>query len=308
MRVGRCIETLHRFDVVDAAVVDSAEDEVRARSAMAEPGEQPAMTGTEAAARVADVLRMFTNGPAAVGVSEIARELGLSKAVVHRILQSLVSRSFVVVDPATREYRLGPSAVALGVRALRDIDLRRAARPVLRRLRDLTGETTTLSELVASSRVYLDQFESRQEIKMTVELGRPHPLHAGASGRAILAFLPEQTVEQVIESGLPALTPATIRSSGGLRRSLAKVRSGGYATSQGERQHGAGSVAAPVFGIDGDVLGAISVCGPVSRFDAEAVDRYAPMVVAAAAEVSQSLGWDGRRPRRAGTGGRQRPA
>ena len=79
--------------------------------------------GTEAAARVADVLLLFTDGPDAWGVSAIARELGLSKAVVHRILQTLVDRRLLVADPATRGYLLGPASAALGARALRESDL-----------------------------------------------------------------------------------------------------------------------------------------------------------------------------------------
>ncbi len=249
-------------------------------------------TGTEAADRVADVLTLFAHGSASVGVSEIARELELSKAVVHRILQSLASRSFVTVNPDTREYRLGPAAVALGARALRDVDLRRVARPVLRRLRDDTDETTTLSELVDDTRVYLDQIESRQEVKMTVELGRPHPLHAGASSRVILAFLPAERVKRIIDAGLPALTSDTIASAHALRRELAEVRRTGYAASHNERQLGAASVAAPVFNVEGEVVGSLSVCGPVSRFDDAATARYAPVVIAAAEEVSRALGWD----------------
>jgi DNA-binding IclR family transcriptional regulator len=240
---------------------------------------------------VADVLALFTAGPAALGVSEIARELGLSKAVVHRILQSLASRSFVEADPQTRGYRLGPAAVALGARALRDLDLRRAASPVLQRLRETTRETTTLSALLGGARVYLDQYESPQEIKMTVELGRPHPLHAGASSRAILAFLPEPAREAVITDELAPLTAETIVDPAQLRRRLAEVRETGCATSLGERQHGAASVAAPVFGMDGQVVGSISVCGPVSRFDPQTVRRYVPLVREAALEISRALGW-----------------
>jgi len=250
-----------------------------------------ANAGTESAGRVADVLALFTAGPAALGVSEIARELGLSKAVVHRILQSLASRSFVEADSQTRGYRLGPAAVALGARALRDLDLRRAASPVLQRLREATRETTTLSALLGGARVYLDQYESPQEIKMTVELGRPHPLHAGASSRAILAFLPEPAREAVITDELARLTPDTIVDPAQLRRRLAEVRETGCATSLGERQHGAASVAAPVFGMDGQVIGSISVCGPVSRFDPQTVRRYVPMVREAALEISRALGW-----------------
>jgi len=250
-------------------------------------------SGTEAAARVADVLLMFASGPAALGVSEIARELGLSKAVVHRILQSLASRSLVRADPETRGYRLGAGAIALGARAMRGFDLRTAARPTLRRLRDLTRETTTLTVLVQDSRVYLDQYESPQEVKMTVGLGRRWPLHAGASGRAMLAFLPEEQIEHVIAGGLTAMTPETIVDPDGLRRQLAATRSVGWATSRGERQQGAGSVAAPVFGMDGEVVGSISVCGPLARFDRETVEHYVPLVCSAAAEISTAMGWDG---------------
>lgn len=266
---------------------------VRARKARGGPALSPTGgAGTEAADRVADVLTLFAHGSTSVGVSEIARELGLSKAVVHRILQSLASRSFVTVNPDTREYRLGPAALALGARALRDVDLRRAARPVLRRLRDDTDETTTLSELVDDGRVYLDQIESRQEVKMTVELGRPHPLHAGASSRVILAFLPAERVKRIVDGGLPALSSDTITSTHALCRELAEVRRKGYATSHNERQFGAASVAAPVFNVESEVIGSLSVCGPVSRFDDATTARYAPLVKAAAEEVSRVLGWD----------------
>lgn len=252
-------------------------------------------SGTAATDRVAAVLALFIHGPAGAGVSEIARELSLSKAVVHRILQSLASRGFVTVDPDTREYRLGPAAVALGSRALSDVDLRRAAQPVLRRLRDDTEETTTLSELVDDTRVYLDQFESRQEVKMTVELSRPHPLHAGASSRVILAYLPAERVQRIIDAGLPALTADTIATAGSLRRELAETRRTGCAASHNERQPGASSVASPVFNVDGEVIGSLSVCGPSARFDDAAIARYAPMVMAAAEEVSRALGWDSHR-------------
>ena len=258
---------------------------------MADASGATAAVGTEAATRVADVLLTFTKGPAALGVTEIARELGLSKAVVHRILQSLATRSLVRADAGTREYRLGPGAIALGARAMRDFDLRLAAQPTLRRMRDITKETTTLSARLQDSRIYLDQYESPQEIKMTVELGRPYPLYAGASSRAILAFLAEETIERVISRGLERLTPETIRSPRELRRRLAESRATGYAISKGERQSAAGSVAAPVFGIDGDVVGSISVCGPVDRFDDATITRYVPIVASGAAEISRALTW-----------------
>ncbi|MEO7005920.1 MAG: IclR family transcriptional regulator [Terrimesophilobacter sp.] len=241
---------------------------------------------------MADILLALSRDDSAIGVSAIARELNLSKAVVHRILQSLASRDLVRIDPASRAYSLGPSATALGARALRQLDLKVVARDDLVSLRNATRETTTLSLLVVDKRTYVDQYESPQEIKMTVEPGRLYPLHAGASSRAILAFLPDVDVTRVLESRLEPLTDETIDDLDVLKERLGQVRATGYATSRGERQSGAGSVAAPVFRGDGRVVGSISVCGPLARFDTPAVERYVPLVTAAASRISARLGWD----------------
>jgi DNA-binding IclR family transcriptional regulator len=249
--------------------------------------------GTEAAARVADVLLLFTDGPSTLGVTRIARVLGLSKAVVHRILQSLATRGIVTLDPASREYRLGSAAAALGARALRDSDLRSAALTLLRELRDATHETATLTSLVPHGRVYLDQVEGAHEIKMTVELGRRFPLHAGGSGKCMLAFLPEQLREHILTEPLEALTANTVTDAETLRAECKQIRNCGYATSGGERQGDAGSVAAPLFDVSGEVVAAISVCGPRYRVTPAFVEEIAPQVVEAAGRISRRLGWRG---------------
>lgn len=248
--------------------------------------------GTESATRVADVLMLFLTDPAH-GVSAIASRLNLSKSVVHRILQSLVARSLVDYDDVRREYRLGPAIAALGTRALGNLDLRTIAMPVLRGLARATGETVTLSALVGSSRIYLDQLPSLKEVRMTVEVGRPVPLHAGASSRAILAFAPPDLRAAVLNEALSALTAQTITSREELEASLAETARTGVARSFGERQEDAGSVASSLFGPHGEVVGAISVCGPVNRFDAGVIERFAPLVLEAACEISSLLGWDG---------------
>ncbi|MFI0355996.1 IclR family transcriptional regulator [Actinomadura sp. 9N407] len=247
--------------------------------------------GTEAAARVADVLLLFAGGPRYLGVSAISRELGISKAVVHRILRSLVSREMLATDDGVPGYRLGPAAVALGVSALRRFDARAAAAPVLRRLRDQTGETTTLSGLVGDQRVYLDQFESRNEIKMTVEIGTRFPLHAGSSGKVILASLPADRREAILAGPRAALTERTVTGEAELRADLAVIGADGVAASMGERQADAGSVAAALLGPDGEVHGAISVCGPAYRFTPEAVERYRVLVREAAEEIRAGWAW-----------------
>lgn len=248
-----------------------------------------ASAGTESAERVADVLLAFAGWDGPLGVSEIARKLDLSKAVVHRILQSLVSRSLLQYSTKSRDYQLGPASVALGVQALRRLDLRTLARVPLMELRESTGETTTLSLLSGDKRIYIDQYESPHEVKMTVELGRMHPLHAGASSRAILAFLPEEFITRVIVAGLAATTFKTITDPDALRANLQRVRELGYSRSARERQNDAGSVAAPLFGPHGEVIGCISVCGPSARFDDAVVARYAPLVTSTAARITSLI-------------------
>jgi DNA-binding IclR family transcriptional regulator len=252
--------------------------------------------GTETAGRVIDVLLLFTDGPDELGVSRIARDVGLSKAVVHRILQTLVARGMVTLDQQTRLYRLGPTAAALGARALREFDLRAVAASTLRRLQEETGETVTLTTPVPGGRAYVDQIVSTHEVKMTVEIGRRFPLHAGSSGKCMLAFLPEARREEILAGALTALTDSTRTDPDALRTELEDIRVLGYASSQGERQADAGSVASPVFGLDGDVLGAVSVCGPRSRVTARFVHACAPRVVEAARDISAALGWTGTGP------------
>lgn len=253
--------------------------------------------GTTSATRVADVLLLFLDSnDTSLGVTTIARRLGLSKAVVHRILVSLVSRGLLVPDRGTRRYRLGPAAAAVGARALRELDPRTIALPVLRRLRDATRETTTLSLVVGDWRVYVEQVESPQEIRMLVEIGRRFPMHAGASSKAILAWLPEEDQARLLSLPLPPLTARTITDVDLLRQELYRIRAEGVATSSGERQAGAASVAAPLLGLDGHAVGAISVCGPVERFGAEQTRSYRALVRDAARDVSGRLGWHGPAP------------
>ncbi|MFI9625899.1 IclR family transcriptional regulator [Streptomyces sp. NPDC052042] len=256
-----------------------------------EPRSRTEDVGTETAARVADVLLLFAGGPQYLGVSAISRKLGLSKAVVHRILRSLVSREILQTDPDIAGYRLGPAAVALGAIALSRFEIRTAAMPVLRRLRDETTETTTLSGLVGEERVYLAQFECPREVKMTVEVGRRFPLHAGSSGKAILAFLPGDRRETVLARPLEPLTERTITDSAALRAELAEIAREGVAVSMGERQSDAASIAAPLIGPDGEAHGSISVCGPSHRFTPELVAHTRELVLTAAEEINRSWAW-----------------
>ncbi len=257
----------------------------------APPGTTPVTSQTIATVeRAADVLVLFARSQeASLGVTEIAQALSLSKAAVHRILASLRTRMLVEVDEDSRRYRLGPTAFALGVAYQSRIDVRQSAAGELAALSHETQETATLSVLSGDSRMYVDQVTPHREIVMSVPLGLMFPLHAGASSKAMLAFLPENELEQALAAPLLALTGSTFTDVGDLRAELARVREQGYATSQGERQAGAASVAAPVFDHEGRPIAAISICGPAERFG-QHLQEAVTILPAATARVSSRLG------------------
>ena len=271
----------------------------RSGVAPAPPAPRPRQT-IATVERAADVLTLFVrNRGASLGVTEIASELGLSKAAVHRILGSLCSRDFVQEHEGTRRYALGHAAFELGLTYLAQIDVRSLAAPELAWLSQRTQETATLSVLVGDGRIYVDQVTPPREIVMSVPLGQRFPLHAGSSSKALLAFLPADEVERYLERGLEPLTESTRTDPDALRVDLADVRSRGFATSAGERQAGATSVAAPVFDHGGRPVASISVCGPAERLAADA-EVAAGLLVEATTRVSVLMG---HRAASAGTAG-----
>ena len=242
--------------------------------------------------RATSVLRLFSESrQASLGVTEIANSLGLSKAVVHRVLTSLREADFIEIDPDSHRYLLGPSALALGLAYLSRQDLRDRARPFLTKLMEESQETATLSIRRGDTRVYIDQVTPPREVKMTIAIGQSYPLHAGSSSKAFLAFLPESEQEHYLQNHhLDAVTKLTITDPDELRAELATIRKRGYARSLGERLPGSASVAAPVFDHRGEPAGVISVCGPIERFRSR-TDEIGRLLLDETRELSQKLGF-----------------
>jgi IclR family acetate operon transcriptional repressor len=240
--------------------------------------------------RTARVLLVFAGEEDALGVTEIARRLGLGKSTVHRALEGLVASGIVMRDPASSLYRLGPRAIELGLRAIGAADIRALALPFMFDLRDSTGETVTLSLRIGNERTFLTQMRSRQEVRMLVNVGTRLPLHAGAPGRVILAHFTETELASYLAAvPLVPVTEATVTDEAALRALLVHSHDVGYAVSRGERNCSASAVAAPIYA-RGAVIGSIAICGPHDRFDSTSVDRYAEAVVEAGRAISGRMG------------------
>jgi IclR family acetate operon transcriptional repressor len=246
----------------------------------------------ETADRVARVLEYFLAHPVNVGISEMSRSLGLSKSVVYRILSSLETHGFVAADDS-RRYRLGYKALQLGLVALQQRDIRRLVLPRMERLRNITQETVNLSIRVGDRRVYIESLESPQEIRQRVELGREMSLLLGASSKAILAFLREDERERLLATAHDVVTATgEPLCPDKLRDELEEIRRRGYAVSISERLADAFSIAAPVLDHRGEVIGSISISGPVMRWRSEVADEYGRLLCMEVEALSRELGYD----------------
>jgi DNA-binding IclR family transcriptional regulator len=230
-----------------------------------------------------DVLEAMAKVGRAVGVSDLARMTGLSKATVHHLLATLEARRFVMRDPSSPLYRLSWALYELGSNVVRDVDLSRAARPYLDRLAVQTKESVLLGILDGDSVLYLDRGEAPMGLQMRANAGRRGPLHATASGKVLLANASDPgLLERLLAKPLPRLTTTTITDPDLLRKELAEVRAQQYATCWQEREVGLCSVAVPLRDYTGAVIGSLAVAGPATRLTAATLPAHlAPLQVMA---------------------------
>jgi IclR family transcriptional regulator, acetate operon repressor len=241
--------------------------------------------------RTFGILEVFTESRPEWSTTEIARALGLPVPTVHRILAALKRLGYVSQHEETRRFRLGLAALSLGERARAIADLRPVALGPLRRLSDATGETALLTVLTPERdrSVCLERVETPQPLRLSVQPGRQLPLHAGASQKALLAFMPDEEIERQISQPLMRFCQSTITDPRALRRELKAIRARGWASSYEETNVGVWGIAVPVLS-DTDVVCAVGIAGPSPRLSVERVREDIGLVHDAAAAIGRALG------------------
>src|SRR5664279_2348290 len=219
--------------------------------------------------RTVDVLMALADGPQ--DFSTVCQRVDLSKATVHRILSGLGYADFVLQDPVTHQYLLGPGSRRLANAAsLGYADLAILARPVLEGVVKATRETVILHVRMGSMRVNIDELISPQELRYSGGIGTSVPIHVGSAGKVLLAWLPRSAAEQLVPDIMEALTATTITDRAELFTLLDEVREAGYAESLGERIQGLAAISVPIFDPNGEVFAAMSILGPEARLPHEA--------------------------------------
>jgi IclR family KDG regulon transcriptional repressor len=206
-----------------------------------------------------------------LGVTELAKRSSNTKARAFRLLSTLEGRGFVQRhgDPAV--YKLGHRTLLLGIAAQSQIDLVSLAQRHLNELGQRFNETV--------------------HVRVGTHLGKRRPLHAGSSGKVILAFGSDDIREAILNSELTRYTPQTIVQRGKLAQELAKVKAQGYATSFGEVATDIRSLAVPVRDAKGQVIATMGMSVPANRAGEDAMATFVQEVVAKARLLSAELGY-----------------
>ena len=230
--------------------------------------------------RTLDLLDVLARGP--TGVGEAARILMVNKSTASRLLSTMASRGYAVKYPDG--FRLGPKVTEIHDAYIASYRVTRGAHGLIDRLARATSETVLLTSYEAGVAVYIDKVESAQPLRTSSRIGSRAPLHAGAAGKAILAGLPAELQEEFIRSeSLDHTGPLAITDPQKLRTELEAIRSRGYAVSREEINEGIAGLGIALLDSSQRPIGAISVTGPVTRFN-DSILANADVIVSIVAE------------------------
>jgi IclR family pca regulon transcriptional regulator len=210
------------------------------------------------------VLSSFRSGKPLLGVSELAREVGLSRSTTHRYVATLTTLGYLHQDSETRKYRLGPRVLDLGFSAINSMEVREVAAPHLRELSDATGYTVNMAVLDGLDIVYVERCRSgragQREIDLNLHVGSRLPAYCTSLGKVLLAFLPDdQRAEAMARIEFVPRGPNTLVSPAALGAELQRVRELGFAINNEELAYGLRSIAAPIKAHDGFAVAAINL-------------------------------------------------
>lgn len=215
--------------------------------------------------------------------TDLVTYMDMPKSTLHDHLRTLDSMGLVV--KTDNVYRVGSRFLEIGARARRQQPIYEAGRPEVEDLAKETGEHASLSIEERGRAVLLHVAKGTNAVNLDAYAGRPTPLHANAAGKVILAHLPEQRVDEIIEEhGLVAYTSYTITDPETLREELETIRKQGYATDTNELVEGVKGISAPILN-RGDIIGAIAVGGPANRMRGERFDETLPDLLLSASNI-----------------------
>ena len=237
------------------------------------------------------VLDLLGESDTPLGLAQVASSLQLHKSTAHRFLMVL-ERHHMVERTGTGKFRLGLRLFDFGNRAIEQYDLRDRAQPHLRRLVAETEETAHLCILEQARVIYIDKIEPARSVRMITRIGSSNPVHCTSVGKAILAFLPEDRIEDVIRrTRFERFTHRTIATPEALRAEIEKTKRRGYAVDDEELEEGLRCIAVPLLDGQRQPVAAVSVSGPSFRVTAQKLPSIANHLLHCVRGIAHDMGF-----------------
>jgi len=242
--------------------------------------------------RVVKLLDCFTDETPELRLTDLSERLGVSKAQVLRIVSTLQAGGYLERDAETKRYRLGVRLFHLGMVVRHQMDLRKIALPHLRHLAEKTEETAALFVPDPLGPICLEVVQSRKAMRVFAQLGSRMPWNAGTSSKVILAHLPEEQRERILDrGGFKRYTAHTVTDPGRIREILGEIRRVGYHIGVRDLDEDALGISAPIFDDAGQIAGAIGVAAPAVRLPEAELQRIIGLVCEATDEIARQLGY-----------------
>ncbi len=249
------------------------------------------VTGVKAVKRALDVLSCFTMETPGMSLLEICAQTGLPKATAHRLLATLVQQDFVVQDPTTCVYRLGPRFLVMGAIARSQLNYLKLAEQVFHELVAEIDETVAVAGLDGDHHVCTLVVEPERSVRVTTTVGVRRPCYFGAAGLVLMAYQPESVIDAILPSDkLEAFTVWSMTNPADYRRRLFNIREHGYAIEKGEAFPDVTAMAAPIFDYQGNILAAAAIVAPTHRVPDDRVGLLLKKLVDATSRISHELG------------------
>ena len=225
-----------------------------------------------------------------ISVSEASKAIAVAPSTAHRLLSMLQYYDFVSQNPTTRSYEAGPTLLNLGLAVVRDMDIRRLARPFMEERRSEVGETVHLTILQGRNVLFIETIESLQALRVGDRTGISLPAHCTASGKALLSELPLERLHELFPSEqLAGLTPHSLTSREALERELSQARERGYATNFDESEPDVSAISAAIHDRLSRARASLTVSAPSTRLHEDLVAQIAAATMRTAAEIGKRL-------------------
>jgi DNA-binding IclR family transcriptional regulator len=246
--------------------------------------------------KMVTLLEVLADSPAPLGLTQVATRAGIHKASAHRMLTTLLAHDFVEEGSQPGTYRLGLRLFQFGSVVQSRLDLRTRALPFMQALADETEETIFLSILRRRQALCIERIEGKHVQVLALQVGTSLPLFVGGGPRVLLASLPDAEIAEMLADGIEPMTRFTQTSPEQIWQTVLRIRQTGYAISDEDVTIGVAAVGAPVRGVSGEVLGALSVSGITQRLTRERIPTLIEQVVETAEQISRRMGYAPERP------------